>query len=206
MPVYWFAHTNYVAKLSKYSLEKSRVQFYLPRASSSWTVLPIMTPYSPEGRHFSKSVRDYWHIIENNPRLHSIWPNCPFTSHRKKKISQGHLFVISIQSYPSQHHLLTGTPFDKGNLVCGMSASPNLKPTYRSLLSHTSWSSISYPPYTHTNTHTRTHTHTYTHSFHVTNIGHPKPRGLGYKQSIYETTFLHFRAKISECTKPGADT
>ena len=121
-----------------------------------------MTPYSPEGRHFSKSVRDYWHIIENNPRLHSIWPNCPFTSHRKKKISQGHLFVISIQSYPSQHHLLTGTPFDKGNLVCGMSASPNLKPTYRSLLSHTSWSSISYPPYTHKHPHTHTHTHIHT--------------------------------------------
>ena len=71
--------------------------------------------------------------------------------------------MISIQSYPSQHHLLTGTPFDKGNLVCGMSASPNLKPTYRSLLSHTSWSSISYPP-THTQTPTHAHTHTHTHT------------------------------------------
>ena len=45
-----------------------------PRASTSTTVLSVVTPYSLEGRQFSKSVRNHWHIIENDPQLHSIWP------------------------------------------------------------------------------------------------------------------------------------
>ena len=49
------------------------------RLSSSITVLPVLTQYSPEGRQFSKSVRNRWHIIEkdllptntaNNNHLH----------------------------------------------------------------------------------------------------------------------------------------
>ena len=47
------------------------------KASSSRPVLPVVTPYLLEGRQFSKSVRNQWHIIENNPQLHSIWDN-PF--------------------------------------------------------------------------------------------------------------------------------
>ena len=43
-----------------------------PKASSSRSVLPVVTPYSPEGRQFSKSVRNHWHIIENDPQLHNI--------------------------------------------------------------------------------------------------------------------------------------
>ena len=40
--------------------------------------------------------------------------------------------------------------------------------------------------YTHPTTHppTHTHTHTHTHSFYVTNIGYPKPRGLGYNSEF----------------------
>ena len=45
------------------------------KASSSRSVLPVVTPYLLEGRQFSKSVRNQWHIIENNPQLHSIWDN-----------------------------------------------------------------------------------------------------------------------------------
>ena len=44
-----------------------------PKASRSRSVLPFVTPYSSEGRQFSKSVRNHWHIIENDPQLHSIW-------------------------------------------------------------------------------------------------------------------------------------
>ena len=46
-----------------------------PKASSSRSVLPVVTPYSTEGRQFSESVQNHWHIIENDPQLHSIWPN-----------------------------------------------------------------------------------------------------------------------------------
>ena len=53
--------------------------------SSSRSVLPVLTPYSSEGRQFSKLVRDHWHIIENNQRLHSIWPNPPTTAYHKTK-------------------------------------------------------------------------------------------------------------------------
>ena len=38
-----------------------------PKASSSRSVLPVVTPYSSKGRQFSKSVRDHWHIIEHDP-------------------------------------------------------------------------------------------------------------------------------------------
>ena len=43
-----------------------------PKASSSRSALPVVTPYSFEGRQFSKSVRNHWHIIENDLQLHSI--------------------------------------------------------------------------------------------------------------------------------------
>ena len=47
------------------------------KALSSRSALPVVPPYSTEGRQFSKSVRNHWHIIENDPQLHSIWPNPP---------------------------------------------------------------------------------------------------------------------------------
>ena len=54
-----------------------------PKASSSRSVLPVVTPHSSEGRQFSKSVRDHWHIIENDPQLRRIWPNPPITAYHK---------------------------------------------------------------------------------------------------------------------------
>ena len=54
-----------------------------PKASSSRSVLPVVTPYSSKGRQFSKSVRDHWHIIENDPQLRRIWPNPPITAYHK---------------------------------------------------------------------------------------------------------------------------
>ena len=42
------------------------------KTSSSRSVLPVVTPYSLEGRQFSKSVQDHWHIINNDLQLHSI--------------------------------------------------------------------------------------------------------------------------------------
>ena len=47
------------------------------------TVLSIITPYSTEGKIFSQSVGDQWHMIDNNPKLHSIWPNPPITAYHK---------------------------------------------------------------------------------------------------------------------------
>ena len=53
------------------------------KESSPRTVLPVVTPYSIEGKWFSQSVRDRWHIIENDPQLHNIWPNQPVTVYHK---------------------------------------------------------------------------------------------------------------------------
>ena len=53
------------------------------KASGPTTVLSIITPYSVEGKNFSQSVRDQWHLIENDPQLHSIWPNHPITAYHK---------------------------------------------------------------------------------------------------------------------------
>ena len=38
-----------------------------PKTSSSRSALPVVTPCSLEGRQFSKSIRDHWHITENDP-------------------------------------------------------------------------------------------------------------------------------------------
>ena len=54
-----------------------------PKASSSRSVIPVVTPYSSEGRQFSKSVRDRWHIIENDPQLHRIYPSPTITAYHK---------------------------------------------------------------------------------------------------------------------------
>ena len=53
------------------------------KASGPRTAISIITPYSIEGKSFSQSVRDQWHIIENDPQLHSIWPNHPVTTYHK---------------------------------------------------------------------------------------------------------------------------
>ena len=54
-----------------------------PRTSSSRTALPVVTLYSLERRQFSKSVRDHWHITENDPQLQSIWPKPSITAYHK---------------------------------------------------------------------------------------------------------------------------
>ena len=71
-----------------------------PRASSSRTERPVVTPYSSEGRQFSKSVWDHWHIIENDPQLHSIWPNPPVTAYHKTE-SLKDILVHSRQAKPT---------------------------------------------------------------------------------------------------------
>ena len=60
-------------KISKALLHSRDTLLYrTPKASSSRSVLPVVTPYSLEGRQFSKSVRDHWHIVEKDLQLHSI--------------------------------------------------------------------------------------------------------------------------------------
>ena len=85
------------------------------KASGPTTVLPIITPYSVEGKSFSQSVRDKWHIIENDPQLYSIWPNHPITAYHKTE-SVKDILVHSRQAKPTylwqkttpkQNHLLT---------------------------------------------------------------------------------------------------
>ena len=56
-----------------------------PKTASPKRVLPIVTPYSPEGRHFSQSVRNRWHIIENDSELQKVWSNHPITAYHKTK-------------------------------------------------------------------------------------------------------------------------
>ena len=63
-----------------------------------------------------------------------------------------------------------------------MGASTNLKPTYTSLASCTSWT---HPLF-----------------FYITKVRYPKPCGFCQKQRTYKTTCLHSHAKRTECTKP----
>ena len=142
-------------------------------------------------------VRDLWHIIENDPQLHSIWCNSPlhhcllqnripsahpstflpsqtnistFCSKRIPSIITTDTLVICMRPCPSQTtHPGWHTPFGKGDLICRMGASTNLKPTYTSLPSRALWSS----------------TPCSTHSFRVTKIGYLKPRGLRCKHWTY---------------------
>ena len=76
------------------------------KASGPRTVLPIITPYSVEGRSFFQSVRDQWHIIENDPQLHSIWPNQPITAYHKTE-SLKDILVHSRQAKPTYLHQIT---------------------------------------------------------------------------------------------------
>ena len=76
------------------------------KASGPIAVLPIVTPYSLEGKIFSQSVRDRWHIIENDPQLHNIWPNPPITAYHKTE-SLKDILIHSRQAKPT--HLLHKT-------------------------------------------------------------------------------------------------
>ena len=70
------------------------------KASDPTAVLTIIIPYSVEGKSFSQSVRDKWHIIENDPQLHSIWPNPPITAYHKTE-SLKDILVHSRQAKPT---------------------------------------------------------------------------------------------------------
>ena len=70
-----------------------------PKTASPKRVLPIITPYSPEGRHFSQSVRNRWHIIENDSELQNVWSNHPITAYHKTK-SLKDMLVHSRQTKP----------------------------------------------------------------------------------------------------------
>ena len=81
-----------------------------PNASSSTSVLPVVTPYSSEGRKFSKSVRDLWHINENDPKLHNICSNPPIAAYDKTESLKDILVhshqakPTSLRSAPKEHH------------------------------------------------------------------------------------------------------
>ena len=53
------------------------------KALSSRTDLPIVMLHLPEGRNFSKSVQDCWHILLKMTQLHSIWHNHPIPTYHK---------------------------------------------------------------------------------------------------------------------------
>ena len=76
------------------------------KASGPMAVLPIVTSYSLEGKIFSQSVRVRWHMIENDPQLHNIWPNPPITAYHKTESSKD-ILIHSRQAKPT--HLLHKT-------------------------------------------------------------------------------------------------
>ena len=72
------------------------------KASGPIAALPIVTPYSLEGN----IVREQWHMIENDPHLHHIWPNPPITTYHKTE-SLKDILIHSRQAKPK--HLLHKT-------------------------------------------------------------------------------------------------
>ena len=71
-----------------------------PKTASPKRVLAIVTPYSPEGRHFSQSVRNRWHIIENDSQLQNGWPHHPITAYHKTEFLKD-ILVHSRQAKPT---------------------------------------------------------------------------------------------------------
>ena len=86
--------------ISKALLHSCDTLLYQPStAVNPKRVLQIVTPYSPEGRHFSESVRNHWHIIKNDPELQNIWPNHLITNYHKTE-SLKDILVHSHQAKP----------------------------------------------------------------------------------------------------------
>ena len=123
------------------------------KASSSRSVLPVVTPYSTEGS--LRMIRNYTapgptphQCLPQNriPKGHpSTFPPSqtnipPFCSQRTPSIIPTGTLMIIARPYPTQ---LTPpnqhTPFEKGDLIPRKGSSTNLKPTYTSLPLHTSW-------------------------------------------------------------------
>ena len=89
-------HTQYL-----HALYPCNILLHKPtKASGPRTVLPIITPCSIEGKSFSKSMRDQWHIIENDRQLHSIWPNHPIIAYHKT-ISLKDILIHCHQTKPT---------------------------------------------------------------------------------------------------------
>ena len=107
---------KYLLEVITHNISKALVHprdtlFYrTPKASSSRSVLPVVAPYSLEGRPFCKSVRDHWHVIENDPQLQSIWPNPPITAYHNVKFLKDILVhsrqakPTSLRPAPNKHH------------------------------------------------------------------------------------------------------
>ena len=90
-----------ITHISKAVLHQRDILLHEPtKASGPTTVLPIITPYSVEGKSFSQSKRDQWHLTENDPQLHSIWPNHPITAYHKTE-SLKDILVHSRQAKPT---------------------------------------------------------------------------------------------------------
>ena len=86
--------------ISKALLHSRETLLYRPpKTASPKRVLPIVTPYSPEGRYFSQSIRNRWHIIENESELQNVWSNHPITAYHKTK-SLKDILVHSRQTKP----------------------------------------------------------------------------------------------------------
>ena len=69
--------------ISKALLHSCKIIFREPtkKESGPRTIFSIVTPYPIEGKCFPQSVWIRWHIIENDPQLHNIWPNQPITTY-----------------------------------------------------------------------------------------------------------------------------
>ena len=81
-------------------------------ASGPTNVLSVITPYSIKGKICSQSVRDQWHIIDNDPQLRSIWSNSPITTYHKTESlkdilihsHQGKATYLLHRTIPKQNH------------------------------------------------------------------------------------------------------
>ena len=62
-----------------------------------------------EGRYFSQSVKKRWHILENDPLLHNIWPNYLFTAYRKTESLKDNL----VHFHQAKPFFLRSTPNDR---------------------------------------------------------------------------------------------
>ena len=200
--------------ISKALLHSRDTLLYRPsKTKSSKRVLPIVTPYSPEGRHFSQSVRNRWHIIENDSQLQNVWPNHLITAYHKTE-SLKDILVHSRQTKPTSSR--SAPPPKKIPLIMATDTfttdmQPHPSEPHLSMETHllipptlfATWLPTTPPPATHRppSLYHRHKLHGLQYhvppsfSFHATNSEHTKPRALAHPKKLdilnHVPIFLH---------------
>ena len=69
---------NKVKSLSQIELLNMPTKKSIPKTPNNRRLLPFVIPYDDKSKSLNKALKKYWHIIEEDQLLSSIWPKKPF--------------------------------------------------------------------------------------------------------------------------------